>query len=170
MVVEKIFFDMDGVLADFERGVAEICGLPCPLQGLKQRTPAEDDEMWARIKLAKHFYDYLEPMPGAKELFDAVYDRYGDKCQILTGIPKPKRGIDSAGDDKISWTRRELSESVKINIVFREEKPQFCTGKECILIDDLEKNIKEWEAMGGTGILFTDSESTVQKLKEIGAL
>ena len=27
MEVEKIYFDMDGVLADFERGVKEICGL-----------------------------------------------------------------------------------------------------------------------------------------------
>ena len=27
MTVEKIYFDMDGVLADFERGVEEICGL-----------------------------------------------------------------------------------------------------------------------------------------------
>ena len=26
MEVEKIYFDMDGVLADFERGVKEICG------------------------------------------------------------------------------------------------------------------------------------------------
>lgn len=27
MTIKKIFFDMDGVLADFGRGVEELCGL-----------------------------------------------------------------------------------------------------------------------------------------------
>ena len=168
MKVEKIFFDMDGVVADFERGVKEICGFtPMSQNG---RSPAEDDEMWARIRLDEHFYDHLEPMPGAKALFDAVYGKYGDKCEILTGIPKPKRGMVYAGEDKIKWAHRLLAEDVKVNIVFREEKPQFCTGKECILIDDLEKNIEEWEAMGGTGILFTGAEAVLQRLSDLGVL
>ncbi len=34
MTVEKIYFDMDGVLADFERGVKEICGLTPPSQNI----------------------------------------------------------------------------------------------------------------------------------------
>ena len=34
MTVEKIYFDMDGVLADFERGVEEICGLTPPSQNI----------------------------------------------------------------------------------------------------------------------------------------
>lgn len=28
MEIKKIYFDMDGVLADFSRGVEELCGLP----------------------------------------------------------------------------------------------------------------------------------------------
>ncbi|MBQ9870375.1 MAG: hypothetical protein IJM27_00455 [Eubacterium sp.] len=31
------------------------------------------------------------------------------------------------------------------------EKPQYCSGKDCILIDDYSVNIEAWEAMGGTG-------------------
>ena len=30
--VEKIYFDMDSVLADFERGVRELCGMTPPSQ------------------------------------------------------------------------------------------------------------------------------------------
>ena len=67
MEVEKIYFDMDGVLADFERGVKEICGLTPPSQNAKHHKPGEDDEMWKAIKACPHFYDYLELMPGAKE-------------------------------------------------------------------------------------------------------
>lgn len=33
MEIKKIYFDMDGVLADFERGINEICGMKMPVQG-----------------------------------------------------------------------------------------------------------------------------------------
>jgi 5'(3')-deoxyribonucleotidase len=167
-VVEKIYFDMDGVLADFERGVNEICGLTPPSQNAKHHKPGEDDEMWEKIKQAEHFYDALEYMPGAKKLFDAVYEKYGDQCEILTGIPKPRRGVIYAAEDKIKWVRRLLSEKVKVNIVFREEKPQYCTGKGCVLIDDMEKNIREWTEMGGTGILNISADETMEQLINMG--
>ena len=63
-----------------------------------------------------------------------------------------------------------LSPDVKVNIVLREEKPQYCSGKDCILIDDMEKNIQEWEEMGGTGIVNVSATGTVKKLKELGIL
>ncbi len=170
MVVNKIYFDMDSVLADFVRGVREICGVEPLDQNSNHRDQSKDDDMWVRIRGAEHFYDKLELMPGAKEMFDAVYGRYGDKCEILTGIPKPKRGIVTAGEDKIKWVRRLLSPEIKVNIVLREEKPQFCNGEGCVLIDDMEKNIREWEEMGGTGIVNVSAAETMEKLKEIGIL
>lgn len=136
--VSKIYFDMDSVLADFERGVREICGMEPPFQN-GTPNPELDDEMWRRIREAEHFYDQLELMPGARELFEVVYNKYRDKCEILTGVPKAKRGIVTAGEDKINWVRRLLSKDIKINIVLREEKKNYCTGKDCILIDDMEK-------------------------------
>ena len=169
-IVEKIFFDMDGVLADFERGVKEICGITPPSQNAKHHKPGEDDEMWEKIKQAEHFYDYLEYMPGAKEMFDAVYEKYGDKCEILTGIPKPKRNVIYASEDKIKWVRRLLSENVKVNIVFREDKPLYCAGKGYVLIDDMEKNIQEWNEIGGTGILNISADETMEQLRNMGIL
>ena len=168
--VDKIYFDMDGVLADFERGVREICGIEPPDQNAKHHNPGADDEMWEKIKLAGHFYDRLELMPDAKEMFDAVYGKYGDKCEILTGIPKPKRGITTSGEDKTNWTHRLLSPDIKVNIVFREDKPQYCIGKGCILIDDMERNIRDWNEMGGTGIQNISAEKTMETLKEMGII
>ena len=95
--VEKIYFDMDGVLADFERGVREICGIEPPPQPQdlneeeKMARKADDDKMWELIRKTGDFYYRLELMPGAKELFNAVYATYGDKVEILTGVPKEKR-------------------------------------------------------------------------------
>ena len=126
--------------------------------------------MWQSIKETGHFYDKLELMPGAKEMFDALYGRYGAKCEILTGIPKPKRGIEMAGEDKIAWTHRLLAKDIKVNIVFREEKPQYCHGPGCILIDDLVNNINDWNSMGGTGILHASAEETMEKLREMNVI
>ena len=144
--------------------MSEICGLTPHSQ--TDRPEGYDDVMWAVVKAAGHFYDMLEPMPGAKKLFNYVFGKLGDDCQILSGIPKPKRGVTTAGEDKINWSHRVLSPDLKVNIVFREEKKNFCTGKDCILVDDLEENIKSWEKCGGTGIHFTDAESCIEKLKE----
>lgn len=165
MDIKRIYFDMDGVLADFERGVAELAGITPINQN--DKTPAQDDEMWKAIRKVEHFYDRLEPMPGAIDMFNRIYAKYGEKCEILTGIPKPKRGIVSSGPDKTHWVRRILSEDIEINIVYRAEKKEFCIGKEYVLIDDLEKNIREWEQCGGTGILFENWEDAYSKLCEL---
>ena len=168
--VKKIFFDMDGVLADFDRGIVELCKMvPLP-QNAKQRNEEKENEMWAKVKEVGHFYDKLEPIPGAKEMFDAVYSKYGDKCEILTGIPKPWRGIVTSAEDKVNWMRRLFSETVKINTVLRAEKKNFCTGKDCILIDDFDKNTREWTQIGGTAILFTSADETMKTMKEMGIL
>ena len=103
-------------------------------------------------------------------MFDAIYEKYGDKCEILTGIPKPRREIVNAASDKKIWVKRLLSEDIKVNIVFREEKPQYCTGKGCILIDDMERNIKEWNEMGGTGIVNVDADHTMELLRDLEIL
>ena len=64
MTVKKIYIDMDGVLADFDRGLKEFCGL----EPIRQ----------------KNFG------PGAKEMFDTLYEKYGDKVEILSAIPKDR--------------------------------------------------------------------------------
>lgn len=164
--ITKIYFDMDGVLADFERGVRELCTLE-PVNQSKA-TNAQTDRLWEAVKKVPHFYLKLEPMKDAVEFFNEVFNKLGGNCQILTGIPKPRRQIENAGEDKIEWVRKFLPPDVKVNVVFRKEKIKFCTGENCILIDDYDKNIREWEKAGGRGILFTSVEMARAELEKIG--
>ena len=169
MKAEKIYLDMDGVLVDFDRGCLELCGMKASSQD-GERDPHYDDLMWDAIRKIDRFYEKLELMPGAKEMFGRIWDRYGDRCEILTGIPKPERGILTAGEDKIRWMRRMLSEDVKINIVQRREKLKSCDGSETVLVDDREDTIRDWVKKGGTGILHVSAEETLKKMEELGLL
>lgn len=167
-MIDKIYFDMDGVLADFDGFVKHQLGMAYSA-GEKHWLPS-DDEMWERARNTSHFYYQLNIMDGAKKMFDMVFQKYGSQCEILTGIPKPKRGLLTASEDKTAWAREFLSPDITVNIVFKEQKPQFCKGKNSILIDDTERNIAEWEQSGGTGILHTSPEDTVRRLKELHLL
>jgi hypothetical protein len=169
MEVKKIYFDLDGVMANFEKGVHDMCGMD-PFSHEDEPFTGFDDEMWDKIRDVGHFYDKLELMPGALDLFNDLYAKYGDKCEILSGIPKPRRGITTAGEDKINWVHRMLNKDIVVNIVYKEEKPQYCTGRDCILIDDLPANIRAWEDMGGTGIINSGADDTRQTLVEMGIL
>lgn len=169
MKIEKIYFDLDGVLADFERGVRELCGMEAPKQGVRRKAGA-DDAMWEAIREIGDFYGRLELVPGAKEMFDALYARYGNRCEVLTGVPKPRRQILTAGEDKIHWVHRHLAKDLVVHITYRQEKPNYCKGEGYVLLDDHPKTISNWERSGGTGILFTSSEAAMGRLRELGIL
>ena len=161
-MVEKIYFDMDGVLADFDRGVKELCHIEPRDQG---SFIGPDYDMWGKIRQVGHFYSKLKPMEGAVELFQLLYDKYGDKCEILTGIPRPDKGIVDAADDKINWIKKYLPYGVVVNIVYRADKKYYAKPG-TILIDDLKSTILEWNEAGGLGIHHTSVPNTLSVLKE----
>ena len=88
MRVEKIFFDMDGVLADFDRGIKELCRLPPRDQEIEDSEA--DDRMWDRIRKVDHFYNHLELIPGAKEMFLPL-----NRCRVFFRVAAAgsKKGI-----------------------------------------------------------------------------
>ena len=166
MEIKKIFIDMDGVLADFDMGALELCNFHNLSQN-EERPEGFDDDLWAHIKTVDHFYYKLKPIEGAVEMFKEIYAKYGNKVEILTGIPKPERGIVTSEADKKQWVKEYLSETVVVNTVARKDKIKHCEGKDCILIDDYQKDINEWENEGGTGIFFENPKQAMELLRDI---
>ncbi len=169
MEPDKIYFDMDGVLADFTLGVKEMCGIDIDTPQ-EQRSKEQDKAMFDAIHEVPDFYLKLKTIPGTVDLFYRLRELYGDKVEVLTGIPKPERNIPTASDEKISWVRDHLEGDIVVNTVLRSEKKNYVKGEGSILIDDLPSNIKAWEECGGTGILFKDPESAERMLEELGVL
>lgn len=168
MEITKIYLDMDGVLTDFNGGVQELCGItPVDIGKASQKYT---DALFEAMSKVPHFYYKLKPLPGAAKLFNMLRAKYGDKVEILSGVPKPERGIETAEEDKRRWVRDLLSPEVTVNLVFGAEKSKYCKDKSYILIDDFERNIKRWENSGGTGILSKNTLITIKQLKEMSIL
>jgi hypothetical protein len=55
----------------------------------------------------------------------------------------------------------------KINLVMRSQKKNYASPGS-ILIDDYEKNTKEFNQRGGTGITFKTASQTIAELKKLG--
>lgn len=145
-----IYFDMDGVLADFRTGVEQL-GVPyVPPETTDKKA---DDAVWDAIRATPGFYAKLPEIPSGIRLFKDL-QAAGENPEILTAVPKPHHDIKNAPADKIEWNREHLGPGVTTHICLRAEKQKFCKGPEDILIDDQARNINEWQASGGTGVLF----------------
>lgn len=153
----KIFVDMDGVLADFDRHYAATIG-PLP----DRSDPARDVD-WSKINDVE-FFAGMPPMPDAFELWDYVGHLYGGAI-ILTGCPTTGRA--QAERNKREWVSRHLGFSIEVRTVLSKEKSQHCAPGD-ILIDDWEKYRPLWEAKGGVWITHTSANNTINRLHQLG--
>ena len=152
-----IYCDLDMVLVNFMKGADKAVG--------GSFVNSDKEERWNAINQTKGFWANLEWMPGAKRLYQFIekYDPY-----VLSAFsgrdPTSKVG-------KMKWLAKHTNwKRGKINLVMRSHKQKYATtnGKPNVLIDDYEKNIKEWENKGGIGIHHTNVGETISELRRIG--
>lgn len=164
----KVYFDMDGVLDDFDEGVRHMLHMKPLPQGIKDNKYKK--ALFSGIASVPHFYCKLHPFYDTIFLLYDVEDIIGeDNVEILTGVPLPHKGCDYAAD-KEKWVRQFVSSHIKVNCVFSKDKPQFVEGPQSILIDDYPKNITQWNETGGTGILFKNVKQTREELSKLNIL
>ena len=154
----QIYCDMDGVLADFDKGIRDIIG------------GTFSDERWP--ELPDDFFLQLEPMADAKRLwgFISKYDPF-----ILTAVPRSSRGpiAKRATKDKIRFMKRWFGvSSERIYPVMRKNKKNFGKdgrdGRPNLLIDDHLGNCQEFRKAGGIGVHHKSAAKTIAELKNIG--
>ena len=66
------------------------------------------------------------------------------------------------------WVKKNLGlPNNRINLVRRFQKKDYAVSGS-ILIDDYEKNTREFTAKGGIGIHHTSTSNTIRQLKKLG--
>jgi hypothetical protein len=150
-----IYCDMDSVLVDFDRGYQELTGMTT------QQADANGVEaFWDPLsKAGAKFWITLQWMPDGKQLWDYI-KKYNP---ILLSAPSRE---ESSKLGKRVWVKRELP-GVKLILKYASQKQEYASPTS-ILIDDRQKNIDQWEAAGGIGILHTNTPNTIKQLQQLG--
>lgn len=116
---KRLFFDMDGVLVDFESGLA-------------QQDEQTLKEYEGRCDEIPGLFGLMQPMPGAIEAVHKLNEHYD--CYILSTAPWNNP---SAWSDKVTWITKHLDDVFHKKMVITHCK-NLCKGD--ILIDDRGKN------------------------------
>lgn len=147
--------DMDGVLADFVRGVLEVHGRPSPYTDPnnlgKWHIPTmwemTDEEFWDPLR-GVDFWANLHPTSDCFRILRILENKFGDNIRILTSPnldPECPTG-------KLEWVRKHIPDYYR-KILIGSSK-EYCARHDHLLIDDNDHNIEKFTGNGGKGILF----------------
>jgi len=159
-----IYCDMDGVLCDFISSANKATGLNWA--GMRKH------QDWDTIRDTQNFWANLGWETGGKKLWRYI-KKYNPS--ILSATVNQQKDPNCA-PGKMRWLSKNLrlNNSARINLVRRAQKQDYAKvnrgGKieAAVLIDDFPKNIREWTAKGGIGILHTNTSTTISALKRLG--
>ena len=161
----KIYLDLDGVVADFDRRFKDLSGMEPNVFESKHGKNAFWEFVDRKHKVA--FWVGIPPMPQAKELVEYVSKH---NYEVLTAPSVNKQSVLG----KSLWVRNHVGEifpsKPKVNFKFAKEKHKVKPNltEYDILIDDKSSTIDRWNSAGGTGILFTSTPQTIGELKKLG--
>ncbi len=152
----ELFCDMDGVIADFDKG----------FESLTNHKPSDYESKFGRNKFwsviptnTPNFWAELPWMPEGKNLWNYI-KKYNPS--LLTA---PSRH-ESSRIGKQKWVDKHIPNTP---VIFKAAKDkQQLAGANKILIDDREDNIERWNNAGGIGILFKSTNQTIDDLKQLG--
>ena len=153
----QLFLDMDGVLADFDRGWELHFGTPF-LRDEKGQYIKEDID-WSTIP--DDFFRHLPPMEDLEELLS--YTTRHNPI-VLTGVPK---SLTHVPNHKLAWAAQHLGPNIEVRCCYSREKCLHANTGD-ILIDDWEKYKSLWIKKGGIWITHTNTKSTISQLKALG--
>lgn len=157
MSVQRIYLDMDGVLADFDAAARRALGMePSAFEATYGAV-----EFWRRLREIPFLYRGLRPMADAAYLVQSCL-AVGVPVEVLTAIPR-RDSVPTAEQEKREWIAEHFP-MLPINFgPYSRDKAKYAAFG-YVLIDDRKDNIDRWRAADGIGILHATARDSVRNL------
>lgn len=153
-MTRQLFLDLDGVLADFDRGYFEAFGIK------PDKTRPESAEFWDRVRSKPDFYRTLPPMSDALDLWRGALPY---RPIILTGVPRSVPGVDV---QKLAWVAEHISQDAQVICCPSRNKWLYANTGD-VLVDDWVKYRHLWLEIGGVFILHTSAADSLRQLHKV---
>ena len=141
MKQEIIYFDMDGVISDWELKYTELFG--------EVPTQISDEQKTVLAKLG--FYSLLEPVKHAINLLNEYQKTHIVK--ILTSAGSVC--TDLVSTQKRAWVKKYISDEIEVIIVTSSIEKAKYANENTTLIDDRDKSLIPFVLAGGNIIKYT---------------
>lgn len=171
--MNRIYLDMDGVLADFDqemlyRGVMRD-GMYVHLPEDKL-TPAhkEHDRKAQEFMATPEFWLKMPMMQGAGYLLSSAIAMIGAKnVFILTAFPCVAEANGMVSRCKHEWAHDNLGfPGAQIITCLRAEKKDYAIP-DSVLVDDMEANCAAWKLTGNRAVLYRSAGQAVHDLRKL---
>jgi 5'(3')-deoxyribonucleotidase len=169
-MIDTIFLDMDGVVVDFGRSVAEYFGRdydkmmasvePGTSKAIEELIGMETANFWQAIATnGFYFWAGAKALPWAGELYKLCRS-FGPVCFLSKPIWDPQC---LAG--KAKWLQ-DFTGDVSFESFLIGEPKHHCARPGAVLIDDTERNILKFKRLRGSTILFPARWNIAHKLHD----
>lgn len=155
--ITKIYLDMDGVIADFNKRYKELYKIEP-----KEADTYKTFDKFFTMFIADRQFAKLDLMPDAMELINYLRS-LSIPTEILSSTSSEKRDAEIR-EQKIDWLNKHNIE-FPVNLVPGKRFKRDFSNENSLLIDDTSQNIDQWRVEGGIGILHTDTLTTIGILK-----
>lgn len=155
--ITKIYLDMDGVIADFDKRYKELYKI-----APKDADTYKTFDKFFTTFIAERQFAKLDLMPDAMELINHLRS-LPIPTEILSSTSSERRDAEIR-EQKVEWLHKH-NLTFPINLVPGKRLKRNFSNPSSILIDDTAQNIDQWRAEGGVGILHTDTITTIGILK-----
>ncbi len=155
--ITKIYLDMDGVIADFNKRYKELYKIEP-----KDADTYKTFDKFFTMFIAEKQFAKLDLMPDAMELINYLRS-LSIPTEILSSTSSEKRDAEIR-EQKIDWLNKHNIE-FPVNLVPGKRFKRDFSNENSLLIDDTSQNIDQWRVEGGVGILHTDTITTIGILK-----
>jgi 5'(3')-deoxyribonucleotidase len=168
----NVLLDMDGVIVDFVTSALNVhinrigeegrrhLHWPTGEYDIPKVPNISIEEFWEKIEETSHFWLNLQPYPWHKTLIDAV-KRIARGTVLFCSSPTTHAPSSATG--KVEWLQRVYGDGDSDPCVGHEERIKnfiltsqkwALASPSTVLIDDSDKNCKEFRNAGGAAILF----------------